>query len=104
VNAMVMEAQPKTERSQPRALHTAIRAASGLVVSLLLLAPLFSCALFREDRCYVDDDQYGLAHDLFVQTGSLDIVEKQLNEFDWRRCKVNEVIYRLRKEFEVVAR
>ena len=100
---MGIEGQAMAQRTQPRPIHAAIKAASGLFVSLLLLAPLFSCALYREDRCYVDDDQYGLAHDLFVQTGSLDIVEKQLNEFDWRRCKVNEVVYRLRKEFEVVA-
>ena len=99
---MGIEGQAMAQRTQPCPIHSAIKAALGLFVSLLLLAPLFSCALYREDRCYVDDDQYGLAHDLFVQTGSLDIVEKQLNEFDWRRCKVNEVIYRLRKEFEVV--
>ncbi len=67
----------------------------------VFLAPL-ACALYREDRCLVEEAQYKIAHQLYVESESLDLVERQLKEMGWPRCKVNEAKYRLKKEFEVV--
>ena len=58
-----------------------------------------SCALYRNDRCYVDDLQYKVAYNLFVESGSLRLVMEDLEKFQWSRCKINEVAYRLEKEF-----
>ncbi len=46
--------------------------------------------------------EYAVARELFIQTGSLDLVEKRLVEFEWQRPERNEALYRLRKEFEVL--
>lgn len=70
------------------------------VLSGLVLAT--GCALYRNDRCYVDQGQYSLVRDLYVQSGSLDLVERELIDMQWERCKINESLYRLRKEFAVL--
>lgn len=71
---------------------------SGLLLAVLVA----SCALYRNDRAYLADDQYGIARQMYLQTGSLDLVQKRLVNMEWRRAKVNEAIYRLQKEFEVL--
>jgi hypothetical protein len=60
------------------------------------------CALYRNDRTYVPDEQYSYARDVFMQTGSLDLTERRLNDLAWERPKINEAMYRIRKEFEVL--
>ncbi len=61
------------------------------------------CAIYREDRCHVEDWRYGIAKDLFVESGSIDIVERRLRTNKWQRCEINEILYRLEKEFEFVS-
>src|SRR6185295_2328170 len=75
-----------------------------LFLAMLALTPVLvsSCAIYRNDRCFVPEEQYLTARDMFTRSGSLDIVERQLNAFEWRRCRVNEILYRLSKEFEVL--
>ena len=73
-----------------------------LGLALLALALPGGCALYRNDRCWVPDDQYAYARELFIATGSLELVERQLADLEWRRCRRNEVVYRLQKEFEVL--
>jgi hypothetical protein len=82
---------------RPRALP--LLASAALLATLVFGA---SCALYSQDRCYVPDNEYALAHDLFVQTGSLDLVEKSLKDQEWETCKINEALYRLQKEFQVL--
>lgn len=72
-----------------------------LAVVIVGLAP--GCARLASERCYVEDDEYSIAYNMFVESGSLDLVEQQLSDFQWRRCVINEVIYRLTKEFEVIS-
>jgi hypothetical protein len=79
-------------------MHRALR----LALPIALAALATGCALFPNDRCYVPHEQYLTARDMFVQTGSLDIVERRLEEFQWRRCKINEILYRLEKEFQAL--
>ena len=74
-----------------------------LIALLAFLAPLVSCSLYRNDRCYVDDVHYEVAYNLFLESGSLDLVERQLVEYQWKRCLINESVYRLKKEFEIAA-
>ncbi len=66
----------------------------------------FGCASIRDyyanDHSWISDRQYAVARELFIQTGSLDLVEKRLVEFEWQRPERNEALYRLRKEFEVL--
>jgi hypothetical protein len=77
-----------------------------LIPCVILLASLAmgpaSCALYRNDRCWVEDEQYKLARDLYVETGSLELVRLRLEESQWKRCKINEVVYRLQQEFRVL--
>jgi hypothetical protein len=81
-----------------------IRLAHSLRLMLLLAAccAMAGCSLYRNDRCWVPEEQYLIARELFVQTGSLDLVRQRLEEYEWRRCRINETIYRLGKEFEVL--
>jgi hypothetical protein len=79
-----------------------LRRCAGAGALLVFVGSAWSCALYRNDRCYVSDAEYGIAYDLFLDTGSLDLVERQLTDADWRRCKVNEVVYRLKKQFEII--
>lgn len=72
-----------------------------LLASALFLAPA-ACSLYRNDRCFVEDDMFEIAENLFIESGSLDLVERQLVELEWRRCEINETLYRISKQFEVV--
>lgn len=76
--------------------------AGCLAATLLAGGMAGGCALYRNDHCYVTPDKYTLARNLFIETGSLDLVERRLHDLQWQRCEVNEAIYRLRKEFEVL--
>lgn len=80
------------------------RAAKALLILLscaLFLAPA-ACSLYRNDRCYIEDENFALAENLFLESGSIDLVERQLKGLEWRRCEINETLYRLSKQFEVV--
>lgn len=67
-----------------------------------LMLSLDGCALYRDDRCYLPADEYYIARDLFIQTGSLELVRLTLRDYQWQTCKLNEALYRLQKEFEVL--
>jgi hypothetical protein len=85
----------KGERAMRRQIYP--RWAAGLMA----LALAGSCALYQKDRCYLEDEEYALARELFIESGSLELTQLRLEDFDWRRCAVNEAVYRLMKEFEV---
>lgn len=59
------------------------------------------CAIYRNDRCIVPEAHYEVARAMFLETGSLDVVRSRLVEMQWRRCRVNETVYRLEKEFQI---
>lgn len=80
---------------------TAIRSALTAALGIVLFASLTGCALYRNDKCYVEDRDYRLAKELFIESGSLDAVRKQMELMEWSTCEKNEVVYRLSKEFEV---
>lgn len=70
-----------------------------LVCAATILGAAASCSLYRNDRAYVPNEQYLYARDLYVETGSLDLVQQRLNALEWAPGKINETIYRLQKEF-----
>lgn len=72
--------------------------AGGLVLVFLMVG----CALYRNDRAWLSDDQYALVRGLYIQSGSLDLVQRELVDMEWRRGSINEAVYRLQKEFEVL--
>jgi hypothetical protein len=60
--------------------------------------PVDPMAADAGDRCYIENEQFVHADRLYSQMGSLDLVARYLREQDqWRKCEVNEAIYRLRK-------
>lgn len=69
---------------------------------LLAICTTSACSLYTKDRCYVEDEDYGLARIIYLESGSLELVELRLESFEWRRCAINEAIYRLTKEFEII--
>ncbi len=51
-----------------------------------------------EDRCYIEDSQFAFADQLYDRVGSLQLVDQELCKFyQWKRCEINEALYRLRK-------
>lgn len=82
--------------SRPYCLNAVFFLAAGAA----LLSPA-ACAIYRNDKCYIDETEYQIAYSLFLEAGSLDLVKRQLTEFEWRRCKINEAVYRLTKISEV---
>jgi hypothetical protein len=74
----------------------------SLAVGMLCLGLTAGCALYRNDHCWVAEPQYQTAREMFLATGSLDLVQARLTDMQWRRCKVNEILYRLGKEFDVL--
>jgi hypothetical protein len=79
-----------------------LRGLGWIACAALVIVMTLGCSLYRNDRCYIPDDQYAKAREMFIQSGSLDLVERQLTDMEWRRCRINEAIYRLQKEFEVL--
>jgi hypothetical protein len=50
------------------------------------------------DRCFIEDEQFLYADKIYQDTYSLEQVERQLRKDEqWRRCEINEAIYRLKK-------
>jgi hypothetical protein len=50
------------------------------------------------DRCYIEDSQFAFADQLYDRVGSLQLVDQELcNYYQWKRCEINEALYRLRK-------
>lgn len=76
----------------------------GLLVAVALpLLTATGCAIYRNDRCYVEDLRYDLMRRTFMQSGSIEIVRQEMDRLEWARCEKNEVLYRISKEFEVPA-
>lgn len=60
---------------------------------------------YKDDRCWVDDYRYQNAKEIYEKTQTLDLVRYYLeNQHDWRRCEINEVLYRLKKEYHLEKR
>jgi hypothetical protein len=77
----------------------------GLTAAALILGlvAVSGCGIYRRDKCYVDDTRYTQMRDIFVESGSIELVKRRMDELQWMRCEKNEVLYRLKKEFEVPA-
>ena len=57
--------------------------------------PVAACA---GDRCFIENEQFIVADRMYAKCGSILLVEKQLREeLQWRKCEVNEAVYRLKK-------
>lgn len=76
---------------------------TGWLAGALLISTLtLGCSLYRNDHCFVPDEKYSQARDLYIRTGSLELVERTLVDLQWQSCMVRETVYRLQKEFEVL--
>lgn len=73
-----------------------------LILFLFIILTLQGCHLFDNDHCYVPDEEYNIARTMFIQQGSLDLVNRKLHDLEWEPCKITETMYRLTKEFEVL--
>lgn len=76
--------------------------AAGIALLAAVVPLAASCTTYREDRCYLEDPEYDFARALFLRTGSIDVTHRYLETNEWMRCQINEAIYRLSKEFEVI--
>ena len=73
-----------------------------IAAGLLVAALVAGCSLYRNDRAWLSDTQYDKVRKMYIQTGSLDLVQRQLQDWQWRRSEINEAVYRLGKEFQVL--
>ena len=77
------------------------RRLTSLALVLALTVAASSCAVYRNDRCYIDPDRYEQARLLYDKVGSIKLTEETLRQSGWRRCEINEVAYRFEKELRV---
>ena len=63
------------------------------------LALLAGCSLYRIDRQFVWDSEYEGVRDLYDECGSVAVIEKVLRDMQWTRGQINEVRYRLAKDY-----
>ena len=69
---------------------------------ILGVAVLSAGCSFKNDRCWVDKYRYREAREIYEETLTLSLVREHLeNEPEWRPCEINEVIYRLKKEYHL---
>lgn len=55
-------------------------------------------AVAHGDRCFIEDEEFVYADQLYARLGSIALVERHLCEKEqWRTCEINEAVYRLRK-------
>ena len=60
----------------------------GLLALTILTA---GCALYRNDRAWVSDEQYALARQMYLQTGSLDLVQRRLADGLRGKCRLGRI-------------
>jgi hypothetical protein len=70
-----------------------------IVLAIVLLAS--GCSWYKNDKCWIDDNRYKKVKELYDKTGSLEIVRQTLSDELWRRCEINEALYRLKKEYHL---
>jgi len=81
-------------------LHSLRNVFAGLLLLSVLLAPIFSCSLYRNDRMWIPDKKYEVARKTYDNTNSLALTEQALREsHEWQRAEINEAIYRLKKQY-----
>lgn len=72
-----------------------------LILFMLLLFSVLSCRP-PGDRCWVNNYRYNQAKEIYEETQTLDMLERHLEaQDDWRQCEINEVIYRIKKEYHL---
>lgn len=64
---------------------------------LLMFLIGVSCSWYRNDRCWISDARFQTVQELYDKTGSLDVVIQTLRDEGWKRCEINEAVYRLKK-------
>lgn len=84
---------------QSRSLGLTIVLTSAMLASLLLVG---CTASFGPRRSYLTPAKYQYVQQLYAQTHSLQIVRRTLEEERWRRSEINEAVYRLEKESEIL--
>ncbi|MFH0794324.1 MAG: hypothetical protein V2A74_09870 [bacterium] len=73
-------------------------------VAILLSLAVFGstgCSWYISGRCWVDENRYTEAKRLYNRTGSIALTHSMLEDEGWRRCEINEVVYRLKKEYNL---
>lgn len=92
-------------RSLSRGFHARlvreINRLARAALCLLVLLGLTGCFGLAKGRCYIDDARYLRLRELFVQTGSLQRVENQMQSEGWIACERNEFHYRLVKDLDL---
>ncbi len=71
------------------------------LVFLAACSVLSACALWQNDRAYVWDSEYQWVRDVYDRCGSVAVVEDLLRERKWTTGKINEVVYRLSKDYSL---
>ena len=73
----------------------------GIILIIVLLCGIFSCAWRQNDRCWISKERYETARELYLQTNSLDLVQQALKDSAWMPGEINEAAYRLVKEYNL---
>jgi hypothetical protein len=66
---------------------------------LVCLVLLVGCSLYRNDRQFVWDSEYQKVRDLYDRCGSMKVIQQVLRDRKWTRAQINEVVYRLEKDY-----
>jgi hypothetical protein len=78
-------------------------------LAIMLATAVLTCALlggctsaFGPPRSYLTPTKYQYVQQLYAKTNSLQIVQLTLEKERWRRSQINEALYRLEKENEII--
>ena len=81
----------------------------SLGLAVLLTAAVLTCSLlggcasrYGPNRSYLTPSKYQYVQQLYAKTNSLQIVQLTLEKEHWRRSQINEALYRLEKENEII--
>ena len=73
------------------------------VLFMIVFSGIFSsCAVDRKKRAFLPRYKYEQVQELYRDTESIDIVRRILEENQWYEAEINEALYRLRQENEVI--
>lgn len=72
-----------------------------IVIALIIVMTMMACSWRERDFCWISDTYYNKARELYLKTGSLEIVKQTLKDNYWTPGEINEAVYRLKKEFHL---
>ena len=95
---------PERNKTRVNRINACLKQSFLFAGAIVLLAVVLAgCgASFGARRTYLSPTKYQYVQQLYAKTHSLQIVRRTLEEERWLRPEINEALYRLEKENEII--